>query len=237
MFITTPRPERVGPGGLHDRPFNLPTPAITKPRTIVYIDGFNLYYGALKGTPHKWLDLSRFFQLLRPNDDLQCIRYFSAMVDGPTRPNQEIYLKALATTPLVQPVLGNFKRKRVKCTHSGCGYTGNRFFETREEKHTDVNIAVYMLDDAYQGMCDQIVLVSGDSDLVPAVRMTRNRFPMKRVFVYVPAHPTTTRRFATELCSVSHGHNLLPLNLLRHSQFPNPLCDGHGGMLFRPLSW
>ena len=54
-----------------------------KPRTAVYIDGFNLYYGALKGTSHKWLDLDRYFRLLRPNDDLQCIRYFTAMVTGP----------------------------------------------------------------------------------------------------------------------------------------------------------
>ena len=26
-------------------------------RTVVYVDGFNLYYGALKGTSWKWLDL------------------------------------------------------------------------------------------------------------------------------------------------------------------------------------
>ena len=35
------------------------------------------------------------------------------MVSGPTRQNQETYLQALATTRLVQPVLGSFKRKRV----------------------------------------------------------------------------------------------------------------------------
>ena len=80
-----------------------------KPRTAVYIDGFNLYYGALKGTPYKWLDLDRYFRLLRPNDDLQCIRYFTAMVNGPTKPNQETYLRALATTPMVTAILGKFK--------------------------------------------------------------------------------------------------------------------------------
>ena len=39
------------------------------PRTIVYIDGSNFYYGAIKGGPHKWLNLERFFTLLRSNDD------------------------------------------------------------------------------------------------------------------------------------------------------------------------
>jgi uncharacterized LabA/DUF88 family protein len=159
------------------------------------------------------------------------------MVSGPTRQNQETYLQALATTRLIQPVLGSFKHKRVKCTHSSCSYAGDRFFEMLEEKHTDVNIAVYMLDDAYQDRCEQIVLVSGDSDLVPAVKMIRSRFPTKRVSVYVPAQPHPMRAFAAELRSVADKHHDLPLNLLRHAQFPNPLPDGRGGFLHKPASW
>jgi hypothetical protein len=59
----------------------------------VYIDGFNLYYGAVRDNPAlKWLDIARFCQLLRPNDDPRLIRYFSALVEGSTRANQEIYL-------------------------------------------------------------------------------------------------------------------------------------------------
>ncbi len=212
------------------------TPTAAHLKTIVYVDGFNFYYGAIKGTCYKWLNLARFFQLLRPADNIQCIRYFTAMVDGSHRPNQETYLKALATTPVVEPVLGHFKRKRIKCTNSLCTYPGSRFFETREEKHTDVNIAVYMLDDAYQGACDQMILVSGDSDLVPAVKIIKKRFPLTRIFVYVPAqHPT--RGFAAELRSVSHKHNTIPMNLLKHAQFPDPVYDGCGGQLHKPASW
>ncbi len=43
-----------------------------------------------------------------------------------------------------------------------------------------------MLDDAYQDRCDIFVLVSGDSDLVPAVKKIRDRFLEKEVTVYVP---------------------------------------------------
>jgi hypothetical protein len=56
------------------------------------------------------------------------------MVNGPSKPNQEAYLRALATTPLVDPVLGNFKKKNVECRVALCTYGGKKFFATQEEK-------------------------------------------------------------------------------------------------------
>lgn len=192
-----------------------------KARVIVYIDGFNLYYGALKATPaEKWLDLAKFCQLLRPNDDIQCIRYFSAMVSGPTKPHQEEYLKALATTPLVNIVLGRFKDKRVRCAVTACQHVGARFYRVPEEKRTDVNIATFMLDDAYQDACDHLILISGDSDLVPPVAMVRLRFPKKKITVYVPAR-NPIRAAAFELRTAAHVHRDLPLLLISKAQFPN----------------
>jgi len=59
-------------------------PSRPKPRVIVYIDGFNLYYGAVRATPAlKWLDLESYCKHLRPHDEIVSIRYFSALVDGP----------------------------------------------------------------------------------------------------------------------------------------------------------
>ena len=207
-----------------------------KPRTIIYIDGFNLYYGAVKGTPYKWLDLARFFRLIRPNDDIQCIRYFTAMVHGPTKPNQEVYLQALATTPTVQTILGKFKNKNIKCAVPRCTYSGTKFFKAPEEKRTDVNIAIFMLDDAYQDLCDNLVLVSGDSDLVPAIRMIRHRYPAKETTVYIPARDPS-RGAAVELRMAANKNRDLPLNILPHAQFPNSLPDGYGGFLHKPASW
>lgn len=138
-----------------------PAPVPKRQRVVIYVDGFNLYYGALKDTPAlKWLNLERFCQLLRPNDDIQVIRYFSAMVTGRTRPNQEVYLRALATTPLVDVVLGRFKDKTVNCGVGACVYAGPKRFKMPEEKRTDVNIATYMIDDAYQDRCDHLILFS-----------------------------------------------------------------------------
>ena len=92
------------------------------------------------------------------------IRYFTAMVNGAHKPNQETYIKALSTTSLVEVVLGRFKKKTVKCAVTTCAHAGRRFFEMYEEKHTDVNLAICMLDDAFRDECDNLILVSGDSD-------------------------------------------------------------------------
>lgn len=234
MELTTLR-LKAGSGGLYDRPSHF----VAARRTIVYIDGFNLYYGAIKGTPHKWLNLQRYFEMLRPADDIQTIKYFTALINGPTRSNQNEYLRALSTLPLVQVILGRFKTKRSKCKNTACTYAGDRMFDTVEEKRTDVNIAVSMVDDAHQDRCDQLVLVSGDSDLVPALSLIRASFPQKRLFVYVPhiPSPTSTRGFAVELRTAAHVHRDLPLNILARAQFPARVSDGVGGFIQKPASW
>jgi uncharacterized LabA/DUF88 family protein len=105
-----------------------------------------------------------------------------------------------------------------------------------EEKRTDVTIGIQMLDDAYQDLCDQLLLVSGDSDLVPAVRLVKERFPEKRVHVYVPAR-NETRGAAVELRGAADSARLLPLQLLPHSQFPTRIIDPFGRRITKPVIW
>lgn len=205
-----------------------------KPRVIVYIDGFNLYYGVLKQVPAvRWLNIERLCTLLRPNDDLRLIKYFSAPVAGSS--DQAVYLRALVTLPKVEVILGRFKSKTVKCRVS-CGHPGSKLFRVLEEKRTDVNIAVSMLDDAYQNACDHQVLVSGDSDLVPGLATVRRRFSSKVITVYVPTR-NPVRGAAVELRGAAHRARELPLILLPKAQFPNAIPDGAGGTLNRPASW
>ena len=87
-------------------------------RTRVYVDGFNLFYGALKGTPFKWLDPVRLATLLVPRGyTIERLRYFTARVSGKTDSGaparQQIYLKALATLPEVEVHYGRFLAKTV----------------------------------------------------------------------------------------------------------------------------
>jgi hypothetical protein len=207
-----------------------------KPHSIVYIDGFNFYYGAVRGTPYKWLDFEKCFLRLRPGDDIRRIWYFTALVDGAKGTRQQIYLRALATKPLVQVILGKFKLKQVKCGVTLCTYPGSRIFDMPEEKRTDVNIALQLLDDANHNRADQFIIVSGDSDLVPALEMVKAQWPTKRLFVYVPSrHPV--RGAAVELRNAADKHKTFPLQLLKVCQFPVEVSDGRGGVIYKPVGW
>ena len=72
--------------------------------TIVYIDGFNLYHGSVKGTPYKWLDLGSLCATLLPGRNIKKIRYFTAIVvdfphDQQASTRQDVYIRALRTVP------------------------------------------------------------------------------------------------------------------------------------------
>lgn len=209
---------------------------MAKKRAIVYVDGFNLYYGAIKGSSDKWLNLEKYFRCVRQADDVEQVYFFTAMVDGASLQNQQTYLQALATTPSVRIVLGKFKFKDVDCRVSGCCHGGAKRFRVKTEKRTDVNIALQLFEDAMEDRADVLVIVSGDSDLVPAVHRVRNRFPSKRVVVYVPARDPD-RSAAVELRTAAHSHRDLPLNILKLCQFPPTLPDGSGGVIMKPPSW
>jgi len=118
----------------------------------------------------------------------------------------------------------------------GCPNPGRRIFTTYEEKRTDVNIALWMLHDAQMDLCDRMVLVSGDSDLLPAITMVKDHWPKKEIIVYVPAK-NASRGAALELRSVADKDKTLPLDLLKKSQFPASVPTGSGQMATKPSSW
>lgn len=205
-------------------------------RLNVYIDGLNLYYGAVKGTKHKWLDIERLFTVLRPHDEIRTIYYFTALISGSGAQRQLTYLRALESSARVQVVLGKFKLKTVKCGVSSCQFSGDRRFQMPEEKRTDVHIALAMLSDAWEGDCDGLVLVSGDSDLVPAIGMMKQRPNPKKVIVYIPArHPQ--RGAAIELRAAADKHKVLPNHLVKLCQFPDKIPDGSGSVIQKPPDW
>jgi len=206
-----------------------PAPANLR-RVIVYIDGFNFYNGVLKNTRYKWLDLQRFFVRLRPHDNIQAIKFFTSLVTGSHRDRQETLLKALQIhAPLVTVIHGRFKMKQITCPN-GLKTT------IPEEKRTDVNIGIHMVDDAYQQRCDHEILVSGDSDLVPAIKLVRQRFPNIKTTVYVPAR-NRQRGVAAELRGAAEVDRTLPLALLPKTQLPPRIPDGNGGLLVKPAAW
>lgn len=154
------------------------------PRTYVYIDAFNLYYGAVKNTPHKWLDLAALCRLLLPRHDVQRIKYFTARVSGAVDPEQPIrqatYLRALRTIPNLTITFGHFLSHKVWMPLATPASTGGKWARVvkTEEKGSDVNLAVHLLYDGFQGEYDVAVVISNDSDLVEPIRIVMDELKL-----------------------------------------------------------
>lgn len=116
-------------------------------RTIVYVDGFNLYYGACRAPGRKWLDLGALCERLLPNDEIVEIAYCTADLkkdprDPEAQVQQRVYHRALQTIPHLVIYRGRFLPKRVTGTliDPASGERARRTVATFEEKGTDVNI-------------------------------------------------------------------------------------------------
>jgi hypothetical protein len=125
--------------------------------TNVYVDAFNLYYGSLKGTSHRWLDLGSLCARLLPKDRINRIRYFTATVsarpDNPDAPQrQQVYLRALETIPGLSIHYGHYLTHVTRMPLANPPQRGARTVEVvkTEEKGSDVNLATYLLLDAFQ---------------------------------------------------------------------------------------
>ncbi len=153
------------------------------PRVHVYVDGFNLYYGALKGSPYRWLDVKAFAQrLLRRDDTIGHLRYFTARVksrasDVGAAERQAAYLRALETLPSLSIHVGTFlTNDRMMPRADGKGY---ELVTRTEEKGSDVNLASYLLLDAFDQSYDTALVITNDSDLTEPIRMVQERFSVK----------------------------------------------------------
>ena len=148
-------------------------------RTIVYVDGFNLYYGCLKNTAWKWLDLVSLSKgALHPKHEIVAVKYFTARVlgtpDDPLKPQrQNVYLQALQHfRPEVEVYFGHFLRHKVRMPLADRP-DDRRMAEVlkTEEKGSDVNLAVHLLNDCWLDLYDCAIVVSNDSDLAEAMRL------------------------------------------------------------------
>lgn len=155
-------------------------------RTIALIDGFNLYHAiaGLRRPELKWVNLKTLAAIFINTsiEQLDEVFYFTAYADhvaASVLQAQKTYIKALKIVS-VNPILGFFKKKDRKCP--SCSHK----WASHEEKETDVNIASYLIDLAYQNAFDRALVISNDSDLSPAIRLVRKRFPEKRITTIAP---------------------------------------------------
>lgn len=205
-------------------------------RTNVYVDGFNLYYGAVRGTPYKWLNIRRMCELAFPRNEIAEIHYCTALVrDAPWDPHQstrqQTFIRALETTG-VEVHYGSFLTSSVRMplANPRVGEPRTALVIKTEEKGSDVALGALLVAHGYQGRYEAAIVVSNDSDLTLPIRIVRDELDLP-VGIYNP-HP----RFSVELVKVATFRKRVRVGVLRGAQFPDTLEDEHG-TITKPEGW
>lgn len=205
--------------------------------TIVYIDGFNFYYGAVKGTKNKWVDYAALCQRLLPKDTIVKIRLFTATVkSAPGDPSQasrqHAFLRALSTYPIIEIHYGHFSTRVTTmplASPLSPTVTTARVRKT-EEKGSDVNLATYLLLDAFQSKCDTAVVISNDSDLAEPIRVAREELGVEVGVVNPHLRSSRSKRLKGTFFK-----RLRP-GLIEQCQLPSELTDA-SGTIHKPEAW
>ncbi len=173
-------------------------------RTIIYIDGYNLYYSRLKGTPYKWLDIAALFRdrILRaqdPSAQVVAIKFFTSPVkanyarhgEASTHAQTQYHRALEAKEPgLVQIIKGFhiFEPSSLPAYQPDVAPSKDHVASVWliEEKQTDVNLALHAYRDAVRGVVDHLVICSNDSDMEPALRMIREDVPEIKIGLVMP---------------------------------------------------
>ncbi len=207
------------------------------PKTYVYVDGFNLYYRAVRGTPFKWLNIRRLCELLLPGYDIVRIKYFTARVrahaDDPDAPQrQQVFLRALRTIPDFEIIYGSFLSHEVtmRLAHPMPGGPKSVRVMRTEEKGSDVNLGAHLVHDAHLGRFEVAAVVSNDSDLREPIRIVSDE--MRMPIIVVNPHPGRSSLALKPYGTIRQ----VRAGALRASQFPVVLRDAHGEIR-KPATW
>jgi len=217
-------------------------------RTIIYVDGFNLYFRLLEKRPSlKWLNVKVLAEkLLKTSNRVIGVKYYTARVSGRIDPKaparQQIYLDAIHTVPEISVHMGMFLS-----SEKFAGLVQPPEFRPRvtlpqpwpdvvkiikiEEKGSDVNLACHLLLDAFQDNFDVACVLSNDSDLVEPIRIVTQVIGKPVGLLSPVPNPNP------ELSHVSSFIRRISVSDLAASQFPDPLSRADGSILIKPTSW
>lgn len=208
-------------------------------RVTFFVDGFNLYH-SIDGNPrlrkYKWLDLNALCRAnLRKSEETVSILYFTSLAvwDQSKVTRHETYIKALTATG-VETVYGRFKKTdKVASIPNPTGLGYQRIpYKSWEEKETDVNIAIGILEGAFLDQFDTAVLVTGDGDIVPAIRAVRRLCPTKQIRMLFPVG-----RASEELKLIAHSYSKIKESHLQTCQLPREVTLSDGYVVCRPDEW
>lgn len=223
-------------------------------RTKIFIDGFNFYFGLLKHSPYKWLNIHSLFEYLvheqDPTSQINGCHFYSAMVKGKlasrgeqTVISQQAYHRALGSiyTPPVKLILSNHQIESGPLPRYVKGVAPDKQDRVNvwriEEKETDVRIALDAYRAAMGGTIDQLVVSSNDTDLVPLLEAVREDAPQIRIGLVIPKQKDSGRQAAKRLTDLAHWTRkyVRPEELEAH-QFPTKVATAKKP-IFKPEYW
>lgn len=220
---------------------------MTKKKTIVYIDGFNLFYRALKGTPNKWLDLYKLCVASLPKDcEIVAIKYYTARVSGKINPDspkdQQTYLNALSSIPCFTAYFGSFQvTEKISFLAQPLLFQpaptrpqvpAPRFANVvkTEEKGSDVNLGVHLVRDAFTGAFDQAAVLTNDTDLNEPIRIVAKELKLPIILLT----PVNKPAKGLQLLATSVRH-ISPY--ISTSLFQSPVIGKDGREFHKPPTW
>ncbi len=205
---------------------------------MVYIDGFNLYFGAVRNTPNKWLNPVLAVQRhLHTQHNVIGTKYFTALVnprpkDSEQPVRQKTYLRALKTLPEFYIYFGFFltRNARMPLVTPNQNHAKYALVLKTEEKGSDVNLAAQLLHDGHLSRYECAVIVSGDSDLVMPLQIVREELNLPVGVLNPQKNPCMElKKYATFYKHLRKGR-------LAKSQLPVALSDSKGHF-HKPASW
>ncbi len=212
--------------------------------SYVYIDGFNLYYNSVKKYPcYKWLDLYNLSENLFPKNKIIKVKYFTAYVKSIDDPQklfrQKIYLKALEKFlgDKIEIYYGHFSthwktfrvaKKQEERPEKDASNQSICVIK-HEEKGSDVNLAVHLLNDAFNNLFKKAIVISNDTDLTEALKLVKEYG--KTIGLVNPSGKT---KCAAPLNKYASFHGVLSKRILRLSQLPDPIPKT---TLYKPPKW
>lgn len=200
----------------------------------IYVDGFNLYYGALKNTPYRWLNIAKLCRIMLPRDSINQIKYFTALVNPrPADPNQltrqQTYLRALQTIPNLEIIYGHFLTHEIMMPLAPPKRGYVKVIKT-EEKGSDVNIALHLLSDGYKNAYDAAIVISNDSDLLRPIQFVKKELGKTIGILNPQKHPSKVLTASADFVkNIRKG-------VLSKSLFPTSLTDSQGKFI-KPATW
>jgi uncharacterized LabA/DUF88 family protein len=222
-------------------------------RTIVYIDGFNLYYRALKPLGHRWMNIDALSEAVLPaSNQITAIKYYTARVAGRTDPTaparQHAYLRALESLPRVSVHYGNFLTTkkwaglvmppnfRPVCALPPGMVPEVAYVWKTEEKGSDVNLGAHLVRDAFTHAFDEAAVLTNDTDLVEPIRIVTQEAGLPVTLLTPVTHLLKPSHPAASLVAVStHVRHIE--TYLGPCVFPDLVKLPNGKTISKPAGW